>query len=534
MWNYLNSAMALAREAIVHSLEKPLVKINDPLDVSSTIAVYIGILILILILLTIVLERLRFNRQAVTFLRLFALCVFPVFILPFASFSTFEGSHKVQFCQTCHTAMNLYVGDMMDDHSDTLSAVHFKNRYIQDNHCYKCHAGYSVFDIGKAKATGLIHLYYWISRSPTAMGKEQIKLYGKGGYKNKFCLNCHSGSRGFLEAEEGVHRAVGKSLLGEDPVTGASLMSCLFCHGPAHLTLEQKKSPKILMANGIVEGQPGVNRYPAIEPGKSTNQDRPYDIAPPVIPHKVAGYKITRSHNSCLEPCHLKGIEKVPPSHFINPYKDKRLQKRVVSYRYHCLQCHLPQVSREPLVVQKSPYVLAAHRNKGIQRLIAVESGPEPPAEYLGVRVCALCHQSKSSGNQYGKWKIRNHAKAYRDLATERGKQIARSMGISEEPQKSKTCLKCHSTGFDSNNGINPEYGFNIADGVQCEQCHGAGSQYMNLPTMKNLALGIIDRQTVGLKMPDKRVCLRCHNPIDKHINPFNKKERFRKINHWK
>lgn len=513
------------------SLDNPLEKVNDPLDLSNSIAVYVGFSILFLVLLTIFLERRHFNRVAINFLRFFALCAFPLFILPFASFSLFEGSHKVKFCATCHTAMDLYVSDMKDNRSATLASVHYRNRYIQESHCYTCHAGYSMLDIGKAKASGLLHLYYWVNRSPTALGKQQIKLYGREGYKNELCLNCHSGSREFLAAEEGIHKKLESGLLGEDPDTGASKISCMFCHGPAHLTLKEKKSPKILVAQGLVEGQPGENRYPSLEPGKNLNPDRPYESAPPAVPHKVTGYPITRSRNSCLEPCHSRGLEKIPPSHFVNEHTG-RSGPGVTGIRYHCLQCHLPQVADEPPVTPKPHYGQISQKSI-LQPLTALVPASPAETQFLGAGTCAYCHQSRRSGNQYGKWKTRNHAHAFKDLATERGKEIAKAMKVTGDPQQSGKCLKCHSTGYDSEHPINPNTGFALEDGVQCEQCHGPGSQYINLPTMQGLARGDIPPESVGLKKPDQKFCKTCHDPAVKHVLPFKAEERFRKIQHW-
>jgi nitrate reductase cytochrome c-type subunit len=519
---------AEARETATLALQKPVEKEHDAVDVAGSIASGLSLLILVFFVITFILDRRRFNATTINFIRFFSLCVIPILILPFATFSTFEDSKKVEFCQTCHTAMDLYVDDLKDKNSLTLAAVHYKNRYIQENHCFSCHAGYAVLDVGKAKATGLIHLYYWLTNSPTAMGKEQIKLYGEKGYENEYCLNCHSGSTGFIEAKGGIHRTLEASLLKKDPDTGAPQMSCLLCHGPGHLKLEEKNSPMIFNGKGLVTGQPGMNYYPSIIPGDSNNLERPYEMAPPPVPHDVSAYKITRTENTCLEACHLEGLEQVPSSHRINEHTGKVEKETVTGTRYNCLQCHLPQADEEPIVKQKK-HSLASFSQKQFYQLDP--SLDNKQSHYIGIRLCKLCHNDKKDERVYDAWKKTNHSRAYTDLKSQRGMEIAESMGVNGDPGDSKKCLKCHVTGYDSEK--TKEASFSFSEGVQCEECHGAGSNYMSILTMKKLANGQIPAKSVGLIKPTKKLCLRCHTPVDKHILPFDEKTRFKKIAHW-
>ena len=75
--------------------------------------------------------------------------------------------------------MTPYVNDLHDPKSDTLAAVHFKNRFIQENHCYTCHTDYGMFGTVKAKWEGLGHTVRYTtgatscrsrSRTPTPTG----------------------------------------------------------------------------------------------------------------------------------------------------------------------------------------------------------------------------------------------------------------------------------------------------------------------------------------------------------------------------
>jgi trimethylamine-N-oxide reductase (cytochrome c), cytochrome c-type subunit TorC len=191
-------------------------------------------------LLTWVLERRNSRSPLLGFLRLLGLCALPLFILPVGNFATFEGSKRVEFCQSCHTAMDPYVVDMKSDQSNTLAALHYKNRYIQEDECYQCHADYGVFGAARAKLRGLKHLQRWLTGTATASGEQQIHHYGP--YSNDLCLTCHAGSKRFLEAKEGVHRDVASELTAQDPATGAPMTPCLQCHGPAHLSLAEWKA----------------------------------------------------------------------------------------------------------------------------------------------------------------------------------------------------------------------------------------------------------------------------------------------------
>ncbi len=118
--------------------------------------------------------------------------------------------------------------------------MHYKNRYIQEEQCYRCHADYGVHGAVGAKSRGLMHLYHWVFNSPTAQGVQQIKHYGP--YKNELCLSCHAGSQAFLKIDD--HIDFQEDMLTKDPDTGEADMSCLDCHGPAHKPLKGEAMAK--------------------------------------------------------------------------------------------------------------------------------------------------------------------------------------------------------------------------------------------------------------------------------------------------
>ena len=74
---------------------------------------------------------------------------------------------------------------------------------------------------------------------------------------------------------------------------------------------------------------------------------------PPIIPHVVKGYQITKNVNTCMT-CHSKkaslesGATPVGKSHYLD--RDGKELQTVSARRYFCLQCHTPQFDAEALV----------------------------------------------------------------------------------------------------------------------------------------------------------------------------------------
>jgi cytochrome c-type protein NapB len=80
---------------------------------------------------------------------------------------------------------------------------------------------------------------------------------------------------------------------------------------------------------------------------------RGYVQQPPLIPHNIDSYQITRNANKCLD-CHSWsrykefGATKISLTHF----KDRAGTELsdVSPRRYFCTTCHVPQVDAKPLV----------------------------------------------------------------------------------------------------------------------------------------------------------------------------------------
>lgn len=147
--------------------------------------------------------------------------------------------------------------------------------------------------------------------------------------------------------------------------------------------------------------------------------------------------------------------------------------------------------------------------------------------KYVGAKKCSMCHKSESKGNQYGQWLSTKHSRAYETLAGTEAQETAKKSGVSVNPQEAPECLKCHVTGYGQDAGLF-NAGFVKADGVQCEACHGAGSDYMALSVMKDRQKAI----EAGLTLPTEELCVKCHNPESPNYQEFNFDEFYKKIAH--
>lgn len=81
--------------------------------------------------------------------------------------------------------------------------------------------------------------------------------------------------------------------------------------------------------------------------------ERNYLQQPPLIPHKVDGYTVTKNFNKCMD-CHAwtrykeTGATKVSLTHFKT--RDGQELSNISPRRYFCMQCHVPQADAKPLV----------------------------------------------------------------------------------------------------------------------------------------------------------------------------------------
>jgi len=125
----------------------------------------------------------------------------------------------------------------------------------------------------------------------------------------------------------------------------------------------------------------------------------------------------------------------------------------------------------------------------------------------VGAKTCGQCHSSAEKGDQFGLWLRSAHASSYAILGTSSAWEIASKAGLQGNPQAEIECLFCHATGFGQ-----PPSGFaesfQAEEGVQCESCHGPGSDYSKDFVMRNRN----DALAAGLVLPDEKTCFPCHN----------------------
>lgn len=148
------------------------------------------------------------------------------------------------------------------------------------------------------------------------------------------------------------------------------------------------------------------------------------------------------------------------------------------------------------------------------------------PADYVGVKMCAICHKKDDSGNQFGKWQASPHAKAFETLGTPAAKEIGKKAGV-DNPQTSGKCLKCHSTAYNFTESVATEK-IKPEDSVTCESCHGPGKKYMSKNTMEDHAKAV----AAGLVFPATQSCQLCHNPESPNFKGFDEKAMVEKIAH--
>ncbi|MDG6457036.1 nitrate reductase cytochrome c-type subunit [Glaesserella parasuis] len=78
-----------------------------------------------------------------------------------------------------------------------------------------------------------------------------------------------------------------------------------------------------------------------------------YVNQPPMIPHSIKGYQVTKNTNQCLN-CHgvenyrTTGAPRISPTHFMD--RNGNVTGDTSPRRYFCLQCHVPQANVDPII----------------------------------------------------------------------------------------------------------------------------------------------------------------------------------------
>jgi hypothetical protein len=111
--------------------------------------------------------------------------------------------------------------------------------------------------------------------------------------------------------------------------------------------------------------------------------------------------------------------------------------------------------------------------------------------EYVGAKKCKICHKEVHKS-----WSETKHASAFEVL--------------SDEEKKKPECIKCHITGKMADG--------TVIEGVECEACHGPGSEYKSIKIMnkKKWAADPETQRKMAIEAgliypPTEEDCTRCH-----------------------
>jgi hypothetical protein len=170
------------------------------------------------------------------------------------------------------------------------------------------------------------------------------------------------------------------------------------------------------------------------------------------------------------------------------------------------------------------PFIVALGTAAGLPGPgVAADNPPLPQhgaAAHLGVETCAgsTCHgavkpwqNSAVLQNEFITWERHDpHARAFRALTGERGRHIARNLGIADA-SKAKICLNCHA---DNVAPVLRAKNFRLSDGVGCEACHGGATNWLGLHVSgtgtraDNIGAGMFPTEDTKARA---RLCLSCH-----------------------
>ena len=136
------------------------------------------------------------------------------------------------------------------------------------------------------------------------------------------------------------------------------------------------------------------------------------------------------------------------------------------------------------------------------ERLLEFQIKRSSPIGFVGSDNCYECHKE-----EYKQWKTKTHAKAFETL-------------VKEKHHYDPECVRCHTVGYDYEEGFRTvEETPHLID-VGCEECHGAGASHAINPV-----------PGYG-KTNGENACLPCHQ---KDRSPDFEYKKYRElIKHWK
>ncbi len=168
-----------------------------------------------------------------------------------------------------------------------------------------------------------------------------------------------------------------------------------------------------------------------------------------------------------------------------------------------------------------------------VMALFAVTNVNAGDAKYVGAKKCKACHMK-----QYKAWQKTNMATSFENLKPGVKAEEKKKAGL--DPDKDYTadadCLKCQTTGYGKPGGFKSLAETPKLANVQCEACHGPGSEYRKI-MKKNKKFKLAEVKAAGWILPseDEKGCMVCHggdSPFSEKVDPKYKfvfKERLEK-----
>ncbi len=154
------------------------------------------------------------------------------------------------------------------------------------------------------------------------------------------------------------------------------------------------------------------------------------------------------------------------------------------------------------------------------------------PFMYVGVNSCAnVCHKSEAQGNMLSIWQNSKHSEAFKTLQSPEADKIATDKGFTTPAAETPQCLKCHTLGKDID-PVELTDTFDKTQGVQCETCHGPGSEYKKISIMKDKHKAV--ENGLIIHSDGETFCITCHNAESPTFKGFSYNEYWDKIKHKK
>ena len=159
------------------------------------------------------------------------------------------------------------------------------------------------------------------------------------------------------------------------------------------------------------------------------------------------------------------------------------------------------------MTLQRSALVLLA---VGVLATVGLPVAGED--SYVGAAKCRMCHLK-----QYKSWEATTMAKSFENLKAGVKAEAKSAAGLDPDADYTTddTCLPCHTTGYGEPGGFVSLETTPKLVGVQCESCHGPGSQYLadDKMSLKNKEYQREDLLAAGLVLPSAETCTTlCHN----------------------